>query len=348
MAGMKRSAALFLLLVLFAGVFAQSVFAQAKELDYFDGDMLNERIRSYVTNVSNLMPDSTTSQNIWSFTPRSSGFFAGIGVNGSVTFLDQKLASRLDKLIEGGQTFGGDHNDLSQFPESIPFLPGIAIDIRTGAGFFDVGVTGMWLDDTIVTDAASEYIEGFGSTFLGKGSHMSFRSIGADLRYTFIREGQSRLFFNTVSVNSILRPLLPNVTFQGGYNFTWMQFGISAGSTEKVSVDFRNDTIFMALQVSKTLFFLTPYVGAKLIFSKTDSGFTWETHRDVLYQGEPYVGGAIYNSGANLGEFLTYFQIYGGLGLDVLFFPHLITLGGVYNVVTEHFGVNLSVRLMMK
>jgi len=329
-AGKRFTAAFVLGLVLCAGAFAQDIMDQ-----YFDGDLLSQQIRSYVTNVSNLMPDSTTLQNVWSYSPRTVGAFGGIGVNGSVTLLERKLAS---KIGEAAMQFGGSHMDLSQFPESIPFLPGIAVDLRGGGGFFDIGVTGMWIDD----DMISEYA---GVSFLGEGSHIAYRSIGIDLRYTLIRDGQSRLF-NVITVPG---GILPAVTLQAGYCFTWMQFSVIAGSTEKVNVDFRNDSIFAALQFSKQLpFLLTPYFGMKLIFSKTDSGFTWETHRPLIFRGDPYVSGAIYNSGVNEGDFYTYFQIYGGFGIELLKLPHLITVGGAYNVITEHFGINLSIRLLTK
>jgi len=327
----KRVAAAFVVgLVLCTGLFAQDIMDQ-----YFDGDLLSQQIRSYITNVSNLMPDSTTMQNVWSYVPGSATrTFGGLGLNGSVTFLEQRMAS---KIVESAQQFGGSHMDLSKFPESIPFLPGIAIDLRGGVGFFDIGVTGMWIDDELISEYA-------GVSFLGEGSHLAFRSIGVDLRYTFIRDGQSRLF-NVVTVPA---GLMPAVTFQAGYCFTWMQFGVEAGDTEKVKVDFRNDSIFLALQLTKKLPIpITPYFGMKMIFSKTDSGFTWETHRPVVAKGEPYTSGAIYNSGVNEGDFYTYLQLYGGIGIDLMF-PHLITVGGAYNVVTEHFGINLSVRLLTK
>jgi len=329
MFALKRFTAAFVLgLILCGGLFAQDIMEE-----YFEGDLLNDQIRAYISNVSNLMPDSTTMQNVWSYSPKTPGFFSGYGLNGSVTLLDRKLTS---KILEGAQQFGGSQYDLSKFPETIPFMPGFALDARGGFGYFDVGVTGMWLDDNMV----SEYL---GVGFLGEGSHIFYRSIGIDLRYTLIRDGENRLF-KKIPVPGVF---MPSVTAQFGYCFTWMQFGIEAGDTEKVNVDFRNDSFFLALQVSKKLpILLTPYFGLKLIFSKTDSGFKWETHRPVLINGDPYNSGAIYNSGVKEGDFYTYFQIYGGFGIDLLY-PHFITAGFAYNVVTEHFGINVSVRYLM-
>ncbi len=307
------------------GVFLASsgLFAADIMNTHFDGDALNTRLGRYITNVSNLIPDSTSLQNVWSLAPETNGPWFGAGFNASFTFYAQKDVSRLTK---DANSFTSSRN-LADFPEAIPYLPGIALDFRAGISRLDVGFCFMWIDD----DAFSE---GMG-TFLGEGNHFSYRMLGVDLRYVLVKDGQA-LF-------GIGRGLWPAVTLQGGYYFTWLGFGISAGDKERVNAQFRNDTLFFSLQLSKKLPIITPYLGMKLIFSKTDSEFDWETHRPVVAKGKLYPGGAHYYSGIDEGEFYTYFQFSGGLGISIIF-PHVITIGGVYNVVTNHFGINLSVR----
>jgi len=297
------------------GIFAQNVMDQ-----FFEGDELNRTINNYIINVSNLIPDSTTLQDVWSRPPDKKWLF-GFGVNASITFLERKLATSAIKRTE---SFGGSHNDLSKFPTTIPYLPGTAFDIRVGYGNMDVGVSGMWMDDGLVANA-------LGTTFLGDTSHFTYRMLGVDFRYLLLPE----------------KKLIPSVTLQAGYYFTWAGFGIESGKTEKVDVQFRNDTYLLAAQVSKDFPLLKPYFGVKLIFSKTDSGFIWETDRAVILKGGEYPLGVVYNSGGNEGALKAYFQLYGGVGVNILFFPHLITLGGAYNVVTNHFGLNLAVRLIL-
>jgi len=308
-------------LILCTGLFAQNILDT-----YFNGDELNRRVRNYVTNVSNLIPDSTAISNMWSFAPKAKGGWFGVGIDGSITLLDRKKVSTLIDDVDG---FGGSHQDLSQFPEAIPFLPGAAFDARVGMNRIDIGLNGMWVDSGILLDK-------FGTSFLGENSSFSYRSFGFDVRYALFTEGSSILGFSS--------PLLPVVTLSGGYNFTWLGFGIESGN-EKISVDFRNDTYFFAVQVSKEIVLLTPYLGMKLIFSKTDSGFSWETDRPVMVKGSPYPDGARYNSGGVDGDTLTYFQIYGGLGVDIDFAQ--VTVGFAYNVVTEHFGINLGIRYLL-
>jgi len=331
MAIKKRNvAALLMGLVLCGGL-----FAQVSTLGYFDGDELNSRLRKYTSNVSNLIPDSTTLSNVWSAPPDSRGML-GVGVNGSVTLLDR---SKVSSLIDEAEGFGGSHKDLSQFPEAIPFLPGAAADVRIGSKNTDVGLCGMWVDSGMLLDQ-------LGSTFLGEGSSFSYRSFGMDVRTVLIRERSSRAFFGFVKIPSTVAKFLPTVTLQAGYYFTWFDFGIEAGN-EKVNVEFRNDSYLFALQASyDSLPLITPYMGMKLIFSNTDSGFSWETDRPVTVKGSPYPDGVRYNSGGVDGDTYTYFQIYGGLGFSFIF-NHLVTAGVAYNVNTNHFGVNAAVRLIL-
>jgi hypothetical protein len=299
--------------------FCQKIYAQSIMDQYFDGDSLNQQIKSYIVNVSNLIPDSTTLQSVWSYS--SKDFFFGVGLNTSFTFLERKLASR---VLDGAEGFGGSHMDLAKFPTAVPYLPGMAIDLRLGTGDFDIGLCGMWMNEGILGDF-------IGSGFLGDSSHFTYRMIGLDVRFVPI-VGRSSY--------------QPTLTLQAGYYFTWMGFGIESGSTEKVDVQFRNDTYLMAAQFSLDVLIFVPYIGAKLLFSKTDSGFSWETDRPVMVKGTPYPDGASYNSGGKDGDLNAYFQIYFGTGITFIF-PHLITLGGAYNVVTNHFGVNLAVRLIL-
>ena len=323
MFALKRVTAVFVLgLLLCSGLFAQNDILDT----YFNGDELNRRVRSYVVNVSNLIPDSTTMQNVWSFAPKADSIWFCAGLNGSVTLLDRKRVSTLIDNVDG---FGGSHQDLSQFPEAIPFLPGLAVDLRVGMLRFDIGINGMWLD-------SGSLLEQSGISFLGENSSFSYRAFGFDFRYALITDGGSFLKFSS--------PLLPAVTLQAGYSFTWLGFGIESGK-EKINVDFRNDTYFVAVQASKDIILITPYIGIKLIFSKTDSGFSWETDRPVVIKEKPYPDGARYKSGGAEGDTFTYFQFYGGLGINLITLQ--ATVGFAYNVVTEHFGINLSFRYFL-
>jgi hypothetical protein len=292
---------------------------------YFDTDELNNRIRQYIVNVSNLIPDSTTLQNVWSYIPEGEKFWWGAGLNVSFTILERRLISG---VLKGAEGFGDkqEYNDLSQFPTAIPYLPGVSFDLRGGMKRFDVGLCGMWLENNKLADWVG--------SFIGENNHFTYKMFGFDVRYLLLEE----------------KGYIPAVTVQGGYYFTWMSFGISAGdyNTEKVNAEFRNDSYLLAAQASyKLAKIIRPYLGLKVIISKTDSSFSWETHRPVMVKGQPYPDGAIYESGATDGELHSYFQITGGIGLILIQeLPDIITIGGAYNVVTNHFGLNISARFI--
>jgi len=291
---------------------------------YFDAIILNGQIDRLVTNVSNLLPDSTTLQNVWSLAPCDSGYWYGGGINGSISWLEMTQVSR---VLDGVGEFAQNHN-ITRFPDNIPFLPGVAFDVRFGRKLMDVGFTGMWLDQNILMD-------NIGTTFLGDGSHFSYRQIGFDFRRTIIKEDRSK-------------PIIPTIYALGGYYFTWINFGIAAGS-EWVETEFVNDSFFLGLQLSSEqwqIAFFTPYAGVKAIVSKTFSAYEWQTQRPVMINDDVYLNGANYVSGGKEGDFFLYCQIYGGVGISFAF-PHIGTFGVSYNPVTDHFSVNIAARMII-
>jgi hypothetical protein len=107
-------------------------------------------------------------------------------------------------------------------------------------------------------------------------------------------------------------------------------------------MDFRAQVVFGSVQISKTLFnFITPYLGYKAIICDKDTDFEWGTSRSVSFRGNAYPMGMDYKSAGNDGAAKLYHEVYGGLGI----FRQFITLGAAYNFITEHAGVNVSVKL---
>jgi len=280
-----------------------------------------------------LIPDSTTLQNVWSYSPSRSGFFGG-GINGSLTFAERK---EMSNILDGGEGFGGGNTDLTEFPEGLAYLPAVAFDLRGGWRGFDIGLTGMYISTELLSES---------KTILGEDSVFTYGTFGIDVRYTFFGDGR---FFKTFprQSNTILN-FLPNMTLLGGYYFTFSNFEFASAGSEKVNINFRNDSYVIALQLSKqfglTGFSLIPFGGGKMIISKTDSDFSWQTERPVRVSSQEFGDGLTYHSGTNSGDHKTYFQLYGGIGINFLMLD--VTLGVAYNVVTEHFGINLGARFL--
>jgi len=325
MLSLRKAAAVLVLGVFICG----GLFGYDDLMDtYFNGDDLNRNIRSYITSVSNLIPDITTLQNVWSYTPNAigSGWWVGAGLNGSLAFMER---SRVSNIISGAEAFGADNIDLANFPDGIPFLPILSLDVRAGARRVDVGLSGMWLDQNTLSEVA-------GRAFFGEGSSFILRSISFDLRFKVLEE----------------KNFWPSVTVQAGYFFTRLNFGIlaeGAGKSESVSVDFRNDSYLIGVQVAteNLIPFIKPYGGIKLMLSNTDSEYEWHTIRPVLIGGSPY-NGVRYVSASNDGDIKAYGQIYAGLGISIPgLYSHVVTLGGAYTLGTNHFSINAALRFIL-
>jgi len=297
---------------------------------YFNGNDLNSRINRYINNVSALIPDITT-QDIWAYTPGAFGgnFWFGGGLNGSIAFLDR---SQVSGLLQGVEAFGADNLDLAQFPDGIPFLPGVSFNLKGGGKNIDVGLTGMWLDENLLT----EYV---GESFIGEGSSFALRSLGLEIRYRVLKEGV----------------LIPSVTVIAGYFYTMHNFGIAAqdaNKRESVKVEFRNDTYLIGVQIAKDklLPLIAPYAGFKMMISKTDSEYEWVTSRPVMIGDSPFLSGAKYVSASNIGSVDFYSQIYAGVGINFSvdgFSNYMLTIGGAYTLGTNHFSINAAFRYLM-
>ena len=329
----RRLVAVFALGLFLSG----SLFAENLIDLSLDGNILNSKILEYVDNMAKLIPDSTTTQNVWSLAPhyKKGGLFGG-GINGSFTMSEKSMMGQLIKDRDAGVGFGGKNGDVLALPTSIPYLPAASFDIRIGGKGFDIGIAGMWASADMIPELAE---------IIGEDSDYTHRTLGFDARYAILNDGSNIIFGKPV--RALSASFMPALTLQAGYYFTWMSVGFAANSekSEKVKIDLRNDSYFFAVQVSKELPLVTPYFGLKVIRSNTDSEFEWETWRDVTIHGENYPLGVKYKSGTTAREPLDYLHIYGGLGVSFLY-PHIVTIGVSYNVFSEHFGINAAVRMI--
>ena len=320
--------------VLFSVVFlCAGLFADDEAVYVFQGDMLNAQLKKYVNNISRLIPDSVTTQNMWSYAPRNTKGMFGFGFNGSITL--SKL-SQLSQLGGSASGFGGAELSLENFPESIPFLPAFAVDIRGGGKYFDFGLTGMWVTTDMI-DGLSSIVD---------GSYYAHRTIGIDFRLALLCDGVESFFKIPMKLPG---KFIPGLTLQAGYYFTWMSLGFPANmNTDEINMEFRNDAYFFTLQVSKTfgriLLGFTPFIGFKMIVSSTVSEYDWTSKQKVSFGDTVYEPGAKYTSGTDTRDTYTYLHLYGGVGIKYSMFD--FTLGLSYNLISNHLAVSASVRMI--
>ena len=313
------------------GLFAQDIIDVS-----LNGNDLNKKILEYVDNMAKLIPDSTTTQNIWSYAPRYNRGIFGAGINGSFTMSERTMMGKLLNDRDLAKGFGGKNGDVLSLPSSIPYLPAASFDVRVGTRGFDFGLAGMWASADVIPELAE---------IIGEDSDYTHRTLGLDVRYALLNDGSNIIFGK--AIKGLPSDFIPAVTLQAGYYFTWMSVGFASNSekTEKVSIDLRNDSYFFAIQVSKDLPLITPFFGLKVIRSNTDSEFKWETWRDVTINSENYPLGAKYESGTTTREPLDYLHLYGGAGISFMY-PHILTIGVSYNVLSEHIGISAAVRMI--
>lgn len=309
--------------------FCSQVWAQNDQgPGLLDGDKVMERIDAFTANTSNLIPDSITLQNIWASGPINGGSL-GLGATASMTFFNKKS---LGNIPDATGDFAGAGANLEEFPTNIPFLPAASVDFRWGPrinGFpagFDFGLSGLYYDVSGVMPEGTQFV---------------YWTAGIDMRISILQDG-------------MFEGLAPSVFFIGGYFFNSLHWGFDAqwdgvfeGETrrydEYVNIDFRTGAYFGALQVSKRLFndALIPYIGYKAIICERDTDFEWGTSRSVTFRGKAYTQGMEYRSAGENSGYKFYHEVYGGIGI----LKQFITVGAAYNFVTEHLGLNLSLKI---
>jgi hypothetical protein len=280
-----------------------------------DGFIVDSKVAEYADNVSKLIPDVITMQNVWAGAPTKAGSFGlGVTANGAVFSMN-----KIDDAINGYDQFAGKAASLDNFPDSILFLPAAAGEMRISLPKIpiDIGLTGMGYNLGGLIGSDSQYL---------------FWTGGVDLRVDivglFLLRSSKDLWF------------IPRLTFIGGYYLSGMQFDFTANE-ENVWFDFKTDTYFLAVQITQNLKVIRFFGGVRAMGSGTNIQYGWETDKPIRFEGTTYEQGAKYTATVKQGDDFLYFQVYGGLSL----FGDFLTVGAMYNIMTQHVGVSASVRL---
>jgi hypothetical protein len=286
-----------------------------------DGSIISDGIAGYASNVSKLIPDVITMQNVWSGAPTKGGSFGfGITANGAVFSMN-----KIDDAINGYDQFAGNSASLDNFPDSILFLPAAAAEIRISFPKIpvDIGLAGMGYNLGGLIGSDSQYL------FWTGGADIRVDTVGLVL--SLVRKEKARsddLWY------------IPRLTLIGGYYLSGMRFDFTA-SKDNVWLDFKTDTYFLGVQITENLKVIRLFGGLRVVGSGTNIQYGWETDKPIRYEGTTYAQGMKLTSQVKQGDDFLYFQVYGGLS----FLGDLATLGAMYNVITRHVGVSASVRL---
>ena len=307
-----------------------------------------EIILPEANSLSGVQPDAYIGKLFPSLLPH----FA-VGINASVTpvkaaFISEnmdKISSAVSTMFEttGAISGSGDFSFDFQFPDTLPY-PAASLSARVGGIIlpFDIGLWG-------VTTGKIFHEKSIGNSPV---FDFDYTAIGADLRYAVL-EGAG---------------LFPKISVGGGYQFARQNIGVSFakdftldsgfedadGNTyttdAKIDTAFNmkvdTHTFFGQVQVSKTLLIVTPYLGLKALFTKSDCSYNWKY--------ETYAAGtkiADLSDSADIAYKHTFSevgiqtQVFGGLSLNFALFQ--TSLNAAYNFSTQMFTGSLGMNLKL-
>lgn len=280
-------------------------------------------LNDFCDDLTDVIPNSQTQQNVYAeawIGKLFPGFHFGAGVNAGVSALD--VSTLKDAALALGVDDVKDINDTLVFPT-------ITVDARLGGIIlpFDIGVTAMSID-TSKMDSVDKAIDPVA---------IDFFTLGADIRYAIFQGG-------------FMRP-----KWSVGAGFYYTKGGVDVDDdTAKASLDFKSTTFMVNTQASIKLLCLVPFIGGRALFSKTS--VDWKVNADwasiIAKEGDTYYDGVADAlkwgilpssfSGSSSG-FSVYPQVFGGIGLDLLFLN--LTVSGSYDIASKIPSAAVSVRV---
>lgn len=280
---------------------------------------VEDGLNDFCDDLHDAIPNSQVQQNVYAeawIGKLFPGFHFGAGVNAGVSAMD--VTALKDAALALGIDEAGDVPDTLAFPT-------ITADVRLGGIVlpFDIGVTAMSVDSSKL-GSVEDKIDPVAFDFF---------AVGADIRYAIFEGGFLR----------------PKWSVGAGFYYTKGSVDVK-DDTATASLDFESKTFMISTQASIKLLCLVPFIGARGLVSKTSADWKatadWakfiddydSTLKEILDYGflpSSFSGGS---SGVSF-----YPQIYGGIGLDLLFLN--ITASASYDFVSKLPGAAVSVRI---
>ena len=255
----------------------------------FEAEVVEEGLTEFVTGLAESAPAATTMSNVWAdaYAGQLIGIPPHFGVGASAGI------SKLDisGIKKAANDLGIDSVDNLNDNLVLPVVGGIFVPFDLSASFFTmsnpIGISG---------ENSLQY---------------QFDSFNVKLRVPLLKQNV----------------ILPNLSLGVGYAYLKGEFlaGMKMADTS-VKTKFSTSVYSVDAQLSKSVIFLTPYVGARLLLSQSDN--TWE----YSY----YVGGVFDNS--NNGGYKTD-------GMDV---SYQLFAGTSFNILVVKLNVNAAIDLKTK
>ena len=279
-------------------------------------------LNTFTENLNYVLPNSQSQQNVWAqawIGKLIPGFHLGAGLNAGAAEMD--VTPLKDAALALGIEEAGD------VPDKLA-MPTVTGDLRIG-GFilpFDIGFNFCSVDSTK-----------FGEDFESKIDPVAFDfyTIGADLRYALVQGGG----------------FVPRWSIGVGGYYTKGNVSV-ANSTAKASLDFETTTIYASTQASVKFLCLIPFVGGRVMASRSTAGWNATANWSEILDDGPFLQQALEIGllpesfgGQETVDFRDNIipQVYAGIGLDLLIIN--ITASASYDFKNSIPGAAVSVRL---
>lgn len=243
----KKLMAGFTALLLSSSVFALDWSGITDELYNEYTGKINSGLNDFAEQLAIAVPQAATQQNVWADAYIGKLFPAipchlGGGFNVGLTHIDTSGLAKAASVL-----------NIDGIEDSY-FLPVFTADIRLGGILFpfDFGLTVM-KTGTISTDK-------IGGCDLG----VDFLTIGADFRYAVIDGGL----------------IMPKLSVGAGYFYNQGKFTADS-SYANTSIEYKVQTLYASVQLSKKFLFITPFVGLRGLVSNCENSWDWEITNDA-------------------------------------------------------------------
>lgn len=266
---------------------------------------MNSHMEDFTTTLNNVIPNTLTGNNVYS-NAWIGKFFPSlpmhfsIGVEGGLTKLDTSSLSEAGKMVQ-----------IKNIPNSL-FFPTLALNAKIGGLFlpFDVGLSFMTLDSNKLN-------------ILKDSVDLNYFTIGGNVRYCIVKD----------------KLLLPEVSVGVGYYYSKGDIGKST-SLYGVNVGYDTKVFLGEIQASKKIVFITPFIGFRAVFSKSESNYNWKA-------GGSGLDGVLNGSGSISHTYEDSFipQVFGGVGIGLALFQ--LDINGSWDFANSIWNFGASFRFKL-
>ena len=295
---MKKIISILLILMLATSVFAQTLDKEAVE----DG------LSDFIEGLAVTAPASTTMSNVWTdaYVGQLIGVppHLGVGASFGVSKMDITGIKKAAKAL-GISSTDGLKDDF--------ILPVASIDAVIGGVLFPFDLSGSFI-------AMNEPIGISGN----KALQYKLNAFNLKIRLPIIKQNL----------------VLPNLSIGVGYARTSGEFHVALkqGVETFLITTYQSDVYSADVQLSKNIFFLTPYAGARVLASKSNNTWEYSYEFSGVISGEGK--GSYSNDNLNFG-----YQVFAGTSFNILILR--LNVNAAYDFASKVWSVGAGAQIKL-